>query len=204
MGPGMRLGHGDRGRMAANSFLKRNRSGFTIVELLIVIVVIGILAAITIVAYNGIQNRAKDTQTASALQSWIKGLKLYKAQNGQWPAGFTCLGEDYPYGETGTDTSGAQCRQDHAVASVNTAFHTTMRSHMNTLPMPALVTWSNGTNWYRGLSYLRGGGDGTQVYIMVTYAGTGQCPVVDGIASSASQAGGNILCNYLIGRTTDS
>lgn len=42
--------------------LSRNKAGFTIVELLIVIVVIGILAAITIVSYNGIVNRAKDTQ----------------------------------------------------------------------------------------------------------------------------------------------
>lgn len=33
----------------------KSRSGFTIVELLIVIVVIGILAAVTIVAYNGVQ-----------------------------------------------------------------------------------------------------------------------------------------------------
>lgn len=40
----------------------KNKNGFTIVELLIVIVVIGILAAITIVAYNGIQNRAQDTK----------------------------------------------------------------------------------------------------------------------------------------------
>ena len=38
---------------------KTTRKGFTIVELLIVIVVIGILAAITIVAYNGIQERAR-------------------------------------------------------------------------------------------------------------------------------------------------
>jgi prepilin-type N-terminal cleavage/methylation domain-containing protein len=42
--------------------------GFTIVELLIVIVVIAILAAISIVAYTGIQNRAND----AALQSDAK------------------------------------------------------------------------------------------------------------------------------------
>jgi prepilin-type N-terminal cleavage/methylation domain-containing protein len=41
------------------SLVGKKQTGFTIVELLIVIVVIGILAAITIVAYNGIQDRAR-------------------------------------------------------------------------------------------------------------------------------------------------
>ena len=48
--------------------------GFTIVELLIVIVVIGILAAITVVAFNGVQRKARDTDRKSDVAS----LKLWK------------------------------------------------------------------------------------------------------------------------------
>lgn len=58
------------------------QKGFTIVELLIVIVVIAILAAITIVAYNGIQQRARDTQRKNDLAQIAKALQLYKVDNG--------------------------------------------------------------------------------------------------------------------------
>ncbi len=71
--------------------MRQKQTGFTIVELLIVIVVIGILAAITIVAYNGIQNRANDTAIQSDLQNISKKLELYKADNGVYPAGATQL-----------------------------------------------------------------------------------------------------------------
>lgn len=55
--------------------------GFTIVELLIVIVVIGILAAISIVAYNGIQNRAYDQTVTADLNGIAKGFEMYKTDN---------------------------------------------------------------------------------------------------------------------------
>lgn len=61
----------------------RTSSGFTIVELLIVIVVIGILAAITIVAYNGIQERAESTKIISRANAYVKGLKLWEADIGR-------------------------------------------------------------------------------------------------------------------------
>jgi prepilin-type N-terminal cleavage/methylation domain-containing protein len=60
--------------------------GFTIVELLIVIVVIGILAAITIVAYNGIQSRARATTLMTDLRSASVQLKLDQANNNLYPA----------------------------------------------------------------------------------------------------------------------
>ncbi|OKX84279.1 type IV pilin protein [Corynebacterium glutamicum] len=63
------------------------RSGFTIVELLIVIVVIGILAAISIVAYNGIQNRAHDTTIKNDLSNFAKQLHLSAADSGVFPPG---------------------------------------------------------------------------------------------------------------------
>ena len=66
--------------------MKQNTyKGFTIVELLIVIVVIGILAAITIVAYNGIQERARFTTAKSDLASVNKAILMYHAENGKYP-----------------------------------------------------------------------------------------------------------------------
>ena len=68
-----------------NLQIKNNQKGFTIVELLIVIVVIAILAAITIVAFNGIQGRAKTSSAQSAAASLDKKIEAYNAINSQYP-----------------------------------------------------------------------------------------------------------------------
>jgi prepilin-type N-terminal cleavage/methylation domain-containing protein len=59
---------------------------FTIVELLIVITVIAILAAITVVGYNGIQDRARNAQRISDLKNTESLLEAYFARNGSYPA----------------------------------------------------------------------------------------------------------------------
>lgn len=70
----------------------RNK-GFTIVELLIVVVVIAILAAITIVAYNGIQNRAKASAVQTAVKQAYTKIQAYAVSNEDvYPADITQAG----------------------------------------------------------------------------------------------------------------
>lgn len=65
----------------------KTKVGFTLVELLIVIVVIAILAAISIVAYNGIQDRASDTKMRAGISQIDKAIKLWHIDHGELPVG---------------------------------------------------------------------------------------------------------------------
>ena len=65
-------------------------SGFTIVELLVVIVVIGILAAITIVSYTGITQRAVISSLQSDLSNASQQLKIFQVDNGSYPTTTNC------------------------------------------------------------------------------------------------------------------
>ena len=129
----------------------RKHNGFTIVELLIVIVVIGILAAITIVTYNGIQKRAENTKNIAAVKQTATLLQMYRETNGAYPTHFgyamVCIGRGYT-----NDT----CSQngDGTGSVVNSsAFDDALRT-VGSLPQPStkiLVRDNNrqvsGANW---------------------------------------------------------
>lgn len=61
--------------------MHRIRDGFTIVELLIVIVVIAILATISVVAFTGVQNRANDAAVKSDVRNLAHALHAYELEN---------------------------------------------------------------------------------------------------------------------------
>ena len=65
---------------------KLKQQGFTIVELLIVIVVIGILAALVITTFTGIQRKARDTERETDIKALHSQVEAYYAQNGGYPA----------------------------------------------------------------------------------------------------------------------
>lgn len=71
----------------------QKQKGFTIVELLIVIVVIGILAAITIVTFRGIQSRTYDSSLRTDLANASKILALDLVKTGSFPASLAAANE---------------------------------------------------------------------------------------------------------------
>ena len=66
--------------------LKKRNQGFTIVELLIVIVVIGILALLVITTYSGIQAKARNSKRQTDVQSLQTQLEAFFSQNGYYPS----------------------------------------------------------------------------------------------------------------------
>src|SRR5262245_22212791 len=66
--------------------LRKRQEGFTIVELLIVIVIIGILATLVIVTFTGTQQKARNSQRQTDINAINSHLASYYAENGTYPA----------------------------------------------------------------------------------------------------------------------
>lgn len=62
-----------------------NEAGFTLVELMIVIVIVGILAAVAVPIYQGNINKAKMTECDAALGTIRTALRVYYAENREYP-----------------------------------------------------------------------------------------------------------------------
>jgi len=109
---------------------QHKQRGFTIVELLIVIVVIAILAAISVVAYNGIQQRAYNTKVIAGANQYYKAFLEYKAVNDSYPSVNSCLGANYPSNNCWATSSNGT----GAVMSVNATLDSSLSEFVKTKP----------------------------------------------------------------------
>ena len=65
--------------------MKRNTRGFTLVEILIVVIILGILAAIVIPQFTNASNDARNNSVASTLQTLRSQIELFKIQHNDTP-----------------------------------------------------------------------------------------------------------------------
>lgn len=130
----------------------RTLPGFTIVELLIVVVIIGILAAIVVVAYNGITQTAQINAVTAEANQWKKLFEVYKASTGSYPSPHAspttgggpgplavnryCLGTGFPQ-SAGTSYCFAYNNAQYQVAETTGA---SIRSQLSTISTPPTNT----------------------------------------------------------------
>lgn len=108
---------------------KRKQTGFTIVELLIVIVVIAILAAIVIIAYTGVQERSRVSRANADINTLVKAIHLARLNADKTLMGVT--------GSGCTRCAGTQAAYDLAIDRISTA------SGMNIANLKAGDPWGN-------------------------------------------------------------
>ena len=156
-------------------YMKKPRSGFTIVELLIVIVVIAILAAISIVAYNGIQERARFAKIQSELNSYVKGLSSIVIKDGAYPvSGGSCM--------DGTITCWPGITQSNS-----TALNNKLKEHLNVTPVlstSTVFTYGTTANIATGVNY-------TGYYIAFNQVSSKDCIDVGGATLLNSTVSGD-------------
>ena len=160
--------------------MTKTKSGFTIVELLVVIVIIAILAAISVVVYNGVQNRATNNSRASTVTQYVKALKLYATQNGSYPMA-TAIG-------TATNIAcfdgGISC-WGAADQTLSTTLNTELKKVVNTLPSLA------------NSAFVHNNGNG--YYIIYRLTDTSACPDIGGtIPGSNDTTPGVRQCRILL------
>ncbi len=143
---------------------KRNHAGFTIIELIVTIIIIGILATLVIVGYTNMQERAYSARVISAVDDYAKGIKLYHTFNGHFPdygsTWGTCLGRtsDYPAAD-GFPAGACYIRSDGSSAQyASDNLYNELKTIMDDMPDPTLKiaeeTYGSGVKGrYRGIYY---------------------------------------------------
>lgn len=162
----------------------KSRAGFTIVELLIVIVIIAILATLVIATYNGTQQRAENSKTVAAVQAYKKALIAYAVENNNYPSvsWAACLGENYP------DATGAganKCAGAQYPVNESTSFNNAIRKYFSNgkIPLPSLKKQMRGSYGFVGAFFVSDNtlslnGQSQPWWIVYMYSGNqAKCPI---------------------------
>ncbi len=175
--------------------------GFTIVELLIVVVVIAILASISIVAYTGIQDRAYLAKAASIVDGYSKIAEMYRIDNGSYypvNGAYACLGAAGNFAAA-TPFGAGECYRDGGYAEgIDVGFNNALAAYSSQLPSGLLPTVSDDGEYFRGVQYWS---NGDWVMLMYVVKGSQSCPRGEATPGTDDRGTAFTECEVYLGET---
>jgi len=185
--------------------ISASKKGFTIVELLIVIVVIAILASIATVGYASMQKRSYASMAAAATHNYVAALRVYRSMNDSYPlttsGADACLGDSSQYTAKDGFTAGQCARSNYTsyTASVDAGVVNSIKTQLSVMPSTnwpmATEVYSGGnTDYYRGILY-RGYGTGNAAQAHLWYYLPGQSTCGGGASGGYTASTGSTSCS---------
>jgi general secretion pathway protein G len=89
---------------------RRDEAGFTLIELLMVIVILGILAAVVVFSVRGINDRGETSACKANVATAETAVEAYYAKNGNYPANLAAAVPDFLHSDPSAATVDAQIR----------------------------------------------------------------------------------------------
>ncbi len=163
--------------------------GFTIVELLIVIVVLAILVSVGVVNWTATLGRSQNETRKTELVQWKNTFALYKSRFGAYPpastAGTYCVGDDFPGDRCGVNKN----RLENTTLNTNIA-------RVTRLPAYGHPEVTSGSTSYLG-PYVTITSGGAYTLVGVLQGGPSDCP--EGTTSTTAPVSGAVVyCNILL------
>ena len=154
----------------------RNNKGFTIVELLIVVVIIAIITALAIVTYGSMRNRAHASRAGSVASTYIKLLKMHKSDKGAYPvvAAPACLSSEGTM-PAADGFAANECGLGWFAATINPSLNTALTNYSTSTINGLLPTVRLEGSSIRGILY-ESESDGSSATLTYTLPGDSPCP----------------------------